>query len=140
MNDKKLPVKSYKWLITPITKYETGEKAQIHFGTSTMNSSVLYEVMNGNTVLESHWVLFSNEIKTFEIPFKESYGAGVNVMFTFMKDGQLHTESIQLSRKKTEKKLTPRLCVFRNKLQPGEKAEWTVNIPESAKTKKPTED
>jgi hypothetical protein len=139
LKDKKLPVKSYAWLITSKTEYESGEMAHIHFGTSTTNSTVLYEVMSGNTVFESHWIPYNNEIKTFDIPFKENYGAGVTVLFTFMKDGQLHTESIQLLRKKTIKKLTPTLSVFRNKLLPGEKAEWTVTIPESAMTKKVTE-
>jgi len=135
LNDKKLPVKSHTWLITSGTEYETGEVAHIHFGTSTVNSLVLYEVMNGNTVLENRWIPFNNEIKTFDIPFKESYGAGVTVMFTFMKEGQLYTQNTQLSRKKIVRKLTPALSVFRNKLQPGEKAEWTVTIPESAKSK-----
>ena len=135
LNDKKLPVKSYTWSITPKTEYESGEMAQIHFGTSTVNSTVLYEVMNGNKVLENRWIHFSNEIKIFDIPFKENYGAGVTVLFTFMKDGQLYTERVQLLRKETEKKLTPVLSVFRNKLLPGEKAEWTISIPESAKSK-----
>ena len=139
LNDKKIPVKSHTWLIAPKKEYETGEIAHIHFGTSTENSSVLYEVMSGNTVLESRWISYNNEIKTFDIPFKESYGAGVTVLFTFMKDGQLYTQSIQLTRKKTEKKLTPALSVFRNKLLPGEKAEWTVSIPESAGSKKAAE-
>ncbi|HET7732355.1 MAG TPA: alpha-2-macroglobulin family protein, partial [Paludibacter sp.] len=133
------PVKSYVWMQTPKTDCEVGEKAQIIFGTSTKNSTVLYEVMQGNTVLESRWIAFSDESKTFEIPFKETYGAGVTVAFTFMKDEQLFTYSVQVKRKIVEKKLTPTLSVFRNKLLPGEKAEWTITIPESAKSKKMTE-
>ncbi|MDP4240069.1 MAG: MG2 domain-containing protein, partial [Bacteroidota bacterium] len=139
VNDKRPPVKSYMWFVAPKTECEPGGKVQIHFGTSTGNSSVLYEVMQGNTVLESRWVPFTNEIKTFDILFKESYGPGITVMFTFMKEEHLFTKSIQLTRKKTEKKLTPALSVFRNKLQPGEKAEWTLTVPESAGSKKPSE-
>ncbi|MDD4968880.1 MAG: alpha-2-macroglobulin family protein [Paludibacter sp.] len=139
LNDKKLPLKSHTWLMTSGTEYETGETARVHFGTSTVNASVLYEVMSGNNVLESRWIPFSNEIKTIDIPFKENYGAGVIVLFTFMTDGQLYTQNIQLSRKKTVKKLTPTLSVFRNKLLPGEKAEWTVSIPESSNSKKAAE-
>jgi hypothetical protein len=129
------PVKSYIWLQTPKTICAVNEIAKIKFGTSTKNTAVLYEIMQGNRVLESHWLPFSDEIKTFEIPFEESYGPGVTVLFTFMKDEQFFTRSVQITQKVTEKKLTPTLSVFRNKLQPGEKAEWTVTIPESAKTK-----
>lgn len=139
VNDKRPPVKSYVWFLTPKTACAVGDKARIQFGTSTNNSMVLYELMQGNTVLESRWISFSDEIKTFEIPFKDSYGAGVTVMFTFMKDEQLFTEQVQITRKVTEKKLTPTLNVFRNKLQPGEKAEWTISVPESGKDKKSAE-
>jgi hypothetical protein len=52
-----------------------------------------------------------------------------------MKDEGFFTEQIRLTRKMEEKKLTPKLSVFRDKLQPGEKAEWTVTIPETAKEK-----
>jgi hypothetical protein len=139
VNDKRPPVKSYEWFLAPKTECVVGEKAQIQFGTSTQNSSVLYEVMQGNTILESRWVPFSDEIKTFEIPFKESYGAGVTVMFTFLKDEQFFSKQVQITRKVADKKLTPTLSVFRNKLLPGEKAEWTITVPESAKDKKSAE-
>ena len=135
-NEKRPPVKSYKWFLATKTECEVGEKAQIQFGTSTKNSSVLYEVMQGNTILESRWVSFSDEIKTFEIPFKESYGAGVTVIFTFLKDEQFFSKQVQITRKVVNKKLTPTLSVFRNKLLPGEKAEWTITVPESAKDEK----
>ena len=138
-NDKRPPVKSYVWLLASKTECVVGEKAQIQFGTSTKNSAVLYEVMQGNTVLESRWIPYSDEIKTFEIPFKDSYGAGVTVMFTFLKDEQFFSKQVQITRKVSEKKLTPTLSVFRNKLLPGEKAEWTITVPESAKDKKSAE-
>ncbi|MBV5283438.1 MAG: hypothetical protein JZU53_13515 [Paludibacter sp.] len=138
-NDKRPPVKSYEWFLATKTECVVGEKAQIQFGTSAQNSSVLYEVMQGNTILESRWVPFSDEIKTFEIPFKESYGAGVTVMFTFLKDEQFFSKQVQITRKVADKKLTPTLSVFRNKLLPGENAEWTITVPESAKDKKSAE-
>jgi len=139
-SDKRPPIKSYVWLQTPPkNECAVGETAQIQFGTSTQNSLVLYEVMQGNKILESRWIPFSDEIKTFEIPFKESYGAGVSVMFTFMKDDKLFTSPVEITRKVIEKKLTPTLSIFRNKLQPGEKAEWTITVPEIEKNKNSAE-
>ena len=138
-DDVRPPEKCYVWFLTPKIECVVGEKAQIQFGTSTRNSMVLYEIMQGNTILESRWIAFNNEIKSFDIPFKESYGAGVTVMFTFMKDEQFFTNQVQLTCKVAEKKLTPTLSVFRDKLKPGEKAEWTVTIPESVNNKKTAE-
>ena len=138
-NDKRPPVKVYTWLLPVKTDVNVGEKAQINFGTSAKNTFVLYELMNGSTVLESRWIEMNDEIRTFEVPFKAEYGAGVTAQFTFIKDEQFFTKSVQITRKVAEKKLTPTVSVFRDKLQPGEKAEWTINIPETAKDKKAAE-
>jgi hypothetical protein len=137
--DKRPPIKTYTWLLTPKTECVEGEKARIRFGTSSKNTAVLYEIMQGNKIIESKWMKFNDEIRDFEILFKKEYGAGVTVFFTFMKDENLFTEQIQIIRKVAEKKLTPTLSVFRNKLQPGEKAEWTITIPETAKDKNAAE-
>ena len=139
INDKRPPVKSYTWLLTPKTECAIGEKAFIKFGTSSNNTAVLYEIMQGNIILESKWIKFCKNVKSFEIPFKESYGAGVTVQFTFMKDGYLRTQQVIITRKIEEKKLTPTLSVFRDKLLPGEKAEWTITVPELEKSKKEAE-
>ncbi|MFV0391940.1 MAG: alpha-2-macroglobulin family protein [Paludibacteraceae bacterium] len=137
--DKKPPVKMYQWVTTDNTELSVGEKATVNLGTSSENTFVLYELMQGKTVLESRWVEFSNEIKTFEIPFLQSYGAGVTAQFTFVKDEQFFTKQVVISRKVVEKRLSPSVSVFRDKLKPGENAEWTIHIPESAKDKKTAE-
>jgi len=128
--DKSPAVKTYKWLQVINSKCAVGEHAKIRFGTSAKNTAVLYEIMQGNKIIESKWLKFNNEIKDFELPFKREYGAGVAVFFTFLKDEKFFTEQVQITRKVVEKKLSPTWSVFRNKLQPGEKAEWTAIIPE----------
>ncbi|NLO70978.1 MAG: hypothetical protein GX102_08620, partial [Porphyromonadaceae bacterium] len=138
-NDKRPPVKAYTWLTKSNTELNAGEKATINFGTSTKNAFVLYEIMQGQKALESRWIEMSDEIKTFEIPFKAEYGAGVTAQFTFVKDEQFFTEQVTISRKVEEKKLMPSVSVFRDKLKPGENAEWTIHIPEAGKDKKTAE-
>jgi hypothetical protein len=129
--DKRPPVKSYVWMLTPKTECEVGENAEIYFGSSAKDVHLLYEIMRGNTILESRWISLNNEIKTFEIPFKTEYKDGVNVLFTFIKDEQLFSKNVQIKRKTEKKSLTPALSVFRDKLQPGETAQWTLTIPET---------
>lgn len=136
VNDKRPPVKSYVWMQNVKTTFAPEEKAEIHFGTSAENTHVLYEIMRGNTVLESKWIVLNNEIQKIEIPYKNSYGDGVNVLFTFVKDEQLFDKSITISKKTENKTLTPALSTFRDKLLPGEKSEWTVTIPETADEKR----
>ncbi|VBB45736.1 Alpha-2-macroglobulin domain protein [uncultured Paludibacter sp.] len=137
--DKRPPVKTYTWFLPLKTEVAVGEVAKINFGTSVKNSYVLYEVMNGNQILESKWLEMSNEIRSFEIPFLESYGAGITVQFTFIQDEKLFTNQVNITKKVMEKKLTPTVSVFRDKLKPGEKAEWTITVPEVKKDKKTAE-
>ena len=55
-NDKRPAVKMYSWLLSPKTEVEAGETVQIKFGTSTRNTPVLYELMQGNAILEQRWI------------------------------------------------------------------------------------
>jgi len=131
--DARPPVKTYVWVDAENTECEPGEKAIIRFGTSTRNTKVLFEIMKGNIVLESKWIKFDNSIKVFRIPFKASYGDGVNVHFTFMKDEKLFTRELSITKKEVKKELKPKFSVFRNKLLPGAHETWTVTIPEADK-------
>jgi hypothetical protein len=131
--DTRPPVKTYVWMHTENTECEPGEKAIVRFGTSTRNTKVLFEIMKGNKVLESKWIKFDNSIKVFKIPFKVSYGDGVNVHFTFMKDEKLFTRELSITKKEVKKELKPKFSVFRNKLLPGAHETWTVTIPRADK-------
>ncbi|MEA4937083.1 MAG: alpha-2-macroglobulin family protein [Paludibacter sp.] len=128
--DKRPPIKTYVWL--PETKFESlpGEKVKVSFGTSAKPAYVLMEVKYGNQLISSCWIRMNNSIRTFSIPFNEAHRSGLTVSFTFVKDEQLFQRNIQITEKIIEKKLTPKLTVFRDKLLPGATATWTVNIPE----------
>ena len=102
INDKKPATKAYKWLLAPKTEAEYGENVQILFGTSCRNADVLYEIMDGVNVLERRWIKFSDEIKTFNIPFKETYGNGITVLFTCKRRSDFNEQS-QLKRKTIKK-------------------------------------
>ena len=136
---KRPPVKIRTWLMAPKTVCSVGENAIIKFGSSSKDVHVLCQVMMVDSVLESRWLTVSNEIRTLEMPFKSSYGDRVDVLFTFVKDEKLFNSWISLVRKQEKRTLNPKLTVFRDKLQPGEKAEWTVQIPETLDKKRQAE-
>lgn len=138
-DDKRPPVKAYLWMHAVNTQFNAEEPAVVLFGTAAMDVYVLYQLVRGPVVLESRWVTLSNTLQTFTIPYKESYGDGVYVQFTFVKNEHLYTRKVALTRKIEEKPLTPKLSVFRDKLRPGETAEWTLTIPEVKGNQNPAE-
>ncbi len=126
------PVKTYLWLTEEQTVCTPGEQAEIRFGTSADSVQVLYEIMRGNEVLESRWLILNDEVRAFHIPYQATYGDAVVVQFTFIKDEQVFNRMVPLRRRVEERRLTPTWNVFRDKLRPGEKAEWTLTLPETA--------
>jgi len=133
LKDKRPPVKTYAWLLQSNIEARVGEKVNIQFGTSAKSAYVLVDVMFGNQVLSSKWVKISNRTKNFNLLFKEAYRAGIDVNFTYVKDEKLIQRTVRISEKVEEKKLTPTLSVFRDRLFPGEEAQWTIHIPELVK-------
>jgi WD40 repeat protein len=73
-NDKRPPIKTMTWLPETEITCEVGKTAEVIFGSSAENISLLYEVMKGNTILESKWISLSNEIKIFPMLLKPEYG------------------------------------------------------------------
>ena len=130
--DTRPPVKTYAWLLNSRIESTPGEKVNIQFGTSVKCAHVLIEVMHGNEVISSRWIRMNNTISTFSIPFAKRYKSGISVNFTFVRDEQLIQRTVSITEKVQERKLTPKLTVFRDKLLPGESATWTINIPEVA--------
>ncbi len=134
--DKKLSVKKHTWLYAPKKELNVGEVATLRFGTSDKKASVLYEIMNGYSIIERHWVQFNNEIKTFKIPFKEEYKKGITVSFMFVKKGKIFTKRMPIKKKKENKIEQPFISVFRNKLQPNSKENWSVTVPNTKSKEK----
>lgn len=129
-HEKRPPVPVYVWFVSSKTECKLGEKAHFLYGTSARDVHVLYQIMQGNLVLERKWLRLSNEVKTFDIPFESRFGDGITVQFNFIKDEEVFITSIPIKRKVESRKLSPKWSVFRDKLQPGEKAEWRLTIPE----------
>jgi len=138
-DDKRPPMKKYLWMYASDAQFAPGDSAVIHIGTAASDVYMLYQVVRGREVLENRWIALTDTLQTLTMPYKDSYEDGVYVRITVVKNEQLFTEDVQLNRIIPEKKLTPTLAVFRNKLRPGETAEWTLTIPEVKGKQNPAE-
>ena len=130
-DDKSPPISVYQWLRTPKTTCAVGEKAQIIFGSSAKEVSVLYEIFQNDKRISLSRFELSNTNKKIEIPFLETYGEGITAVFTFVKDGQFFTESIPIYRKQEDKSLKLNMEVFRDRLSPGQTEEWRISIKDA---------
>ena len=134
-NDKRPPIPVYQWLVPVKTECAVGEKAQIIYGSSAKEVHVLYEIFTGRDAKRlsvSRFVL-NNENRKIEIPFLESYGDGILISFTFIKDTKVFSETVNILRKQPNQKLDLKMEVFRDRLLPGQKEEWKISVKDADK-------
>ena len=132
--DKRPPVFQDIWLPKSYFECAIGEEATFIFGTSHKDAYVLYELVSDDKIVSRELIRFSNENKTFKIPFVESYGYGVIASFTFIKEGDMYSEQVRISKKESEKELIIKTETFRDKLMPGDKETWRFTVSNNDST------
>lgn len=128
INDNKPPFDMQNWLYLPDNKFAPGKDATLLFGSSAKDVYVFYDVFSGNKRLDSQRFLLTDSIVKKVYPYKEEYGDGILVCFAFVKDGVLYQQSARIVKAQPEKRLEMKWSVFRDKLLPGQKEEWRLNI------------
>lgn len=128
INDKKPPFDMQDWLYLPDNKFAPGKDATLLFGSSAKDVYVFYDVFSGNKRLDSQRFLLTDSIVKKVYPYKEEYGDGILVCFAFVKGGVLYQQSARIVKAQPEKQLEMKWSVFRDKLLPGQKEEWRLNI------------
>lgn len=129
--DRQPPVQTHTWLVPVKTTVLPGETAEIVFGTSDLHAYVIYEIINGGEILTREIVELNNENKTFRIPFTQAFGNGVDVSFTFVKEGKVYNEQTSLLKRYPDRSLTIRPQTFRDRLRPGQKETWSFRVTDA---------
>lgn len=127
-NDSKPPFKTLEWFYAPDNEFAPGKDATVLFGSSGKDVYVFYDVFSGNKRLESKRFLLTDSVVKMVYPYKEEYGDGILVQFAFVKDGNFYNQGFTIEKAEPDKKLEMKWSVFRDKLVPGQKEEWKLNI------------
>ncbi|MFI5204820.1 MAG: alpha-2-macroglobulin family protein, partial [Flavobacteriales bacterium] len=107
---------------------EPGDTARFLFGTGFENVRVLYEIAGKKGILKKEWITISNKQQLFEIPILEEHRGNLSVHFNFIYNNRPYTYTSNITVPFTNKELDITFETFRNKLYPGEKEQWKVNI------------
>lgn len=126
--DRQLPVHSPEWFYQDGTEFDEQQPVNLYVGSSEKDVYLFYDVFCGNKRLESRRMILNNEIRQFTYTYKPEYGDGIVVSFTFMRRGKLYTKKVQITRPRPQKNLLLKWTTFRDRLQPGSKEEWKLQI------------
>lgn len=126
--DAHLPAYSPEWFYQDGAELDARHPVNLYVGSSEKEVYLLYDVFCGDKRIESERMILNNEIRKFTYLYKPEYGDGITVNFAFMREGKLYTKKVQIARPRPEKSLLLKWATFRDKLQPGGKEEWKLQI------------
>jgi hypothetical protein len=123
------PVTTYLWNPAPEMEAQPGSKVKLTIGTSVKKAWILYEVEQGSNTLSRQWIKLNARNRQIDLQLPDTLKDGVVARFALVHNGKLHSTQISVRIPNGEKILKPVLSTFRDKLQPGSKENWTVNLP-----------
>ena len=109
-------------------EFDAQHPAAFLLGTSYQDAYVLMDVFCDRKRIESRVLQLNDAIIRMEYPYKEAYGEGVTMFFSFVKGGELYSRQVYLTKRQPERTLDMKWEVFRDRLRPGQEEEWKLVI------------
>ena len=128
LEDKVPPFDTVEWFYQDGDSFEDGNGVDFYIGSSEEDVYLMVDVFTAERRLDSNRITLSNSIKKFSYKYKEDYGDGITVCFSFMRKGSLYKRNINLAKPQPDKKLVVTWETFRDKLVPGQKEEWKLKV------------
>ena len=105
-----------------------GKPVYVQVGSSENGAHIVYSIIAGNKLLEKGAWELGDSIVTLPFTYKEEYASGVVINYCFVKNGECYAQTINIARPLPEKKLNIAWKTFRDRLTPGQKEKWTLQI------------
>ena len=110
------------------TEFNDEQPAVFYFGTSHKDAYVFVDVFGKNGRIDAQNLTLNDSIVRLEYPYKEAYGEGISVLFTFIKNNRVYSERVELLKSQPKRTLDMKWEVFRDRLTPGQQEEWKLVI------------
>lgn len=129
MTDKKPVIETNDWFYISDNAFrQDGKPVYIQLGSTEEDLTVFYTLLSGNKLLEQGHRTLSNEVVTRMIEYKPEYGNGITLTLGWVRRGKLHSHRVSLRRPVPDNKLSLTWKTFRDRLTPGQKEEWTLQV------------
>ena len=129
LNDKRPAAKTDDWFYVSEKQFRNdGTPVTVQVGSSDEDVHMIYTIISGKKVLESGAVDQSNALWNKKFTYREEYGNGILLTFAWMKQGKAYTHETSIRRPVPDNKLSLKWETFRNRLEPGQKEEWTLVV------------
>ncbi|MBB6236194.1 uncharacterized protein YfaS (alpha-2-macroglobulin family) [Pedobacter sp. AK013] len=128
-NDQPAVIQSnIEWIAPEISVIKLTESAVFRLAGLANNSKAYYEVYYRDSIAEKVWINLSPKQSIVKIKPQANYEEGFAVQFTMVHEGTVYNSMQQVRIIDPEKELNIKFLTFRDKLQPGEKESWKLQI------------
>lgn len=120
---------THNWFYQSAERFsEKTNDAWIQLGTSDEDVYAVYTILSGDSVLESGHFNMSNEVRARTFIYNKGYGDGIMYLVSWIKNEKWYFDNATIKRPEPSKSLNLKWTTFRDKLTPGQKEKWTMQI------------
>lgn len=129
LQDTKAPVETHDWFYQSAEQFPAdGSPVYIQLGSTDSIQHVVYTIISGDKILEEGRADLHNELRTRAISYKEEWGDGVTLSVAWVKNGRSYKHTAKIQRPLPDTRLNIKWTTFRDRLTPGQRETWTLNI------------
>ena len=127
LDDKCPPVETPDWFYQNGSEF--GDKpVSVIVGSSEKDVTVYYSVFSGSREIDHGTFLISNSNRRFDYTYKAEYGSGLLINYAWIKNGMMYTHRAVIRKPLPDKRLITKWTTFRDRLTPGQKETWTLQV------------
>ncbi len=116
----------------PLLVYATGdtfsEPVSVFVGTSLKDVYLHYDCFAENKLVESRLIRMNDNAILLKYNYKEDYGNGLRLVFTYVKDNRVYSERVTIRKPDPDKQLKLQWKSFRDRLHPGQQETWILQV------------
>ena len=129
LQDSKAPVETHDWFYQSAEQFPAdGSPVYIQLGSTDSIQHVVYTIISGDKIIEEGRADLHNELRTRAISYKEEWGDGVTLSVAWVKNDQSYKHTANIQRPLPDTRLNIKWTTFRDRLTPGQRETWTLNI------------
>ncbi|MFO8128912.1 MAG: alpha-2-macroglobulin family protein [Bacteroidales bacterium] len=127
-NAGRIPTLDLNWFTVLRDKAEPGDTATFLIGSSLNQVRMVYELIQDQKVIKRDIIGLNNRQKPIHIPVLEAYRGNIGINITFVKWNRAFQNTHVIRVPYSNKELDIEFATFRDKLTPGQKEEWQIQI------------
>ncbi len=129
LHDRKVAAETHDWFYVSAAQFPSdGRPVYVQIGSSDSVQHVVYTLLSGDRIIAEGSMNLHNALETKSIKYRREFGDGVALSVAWVKEGVAYRHTARITRPVPDTRLNMKWTTFRDRLTPGQKETWTLNI------------